>query len=92
MNLELLLSLSCIFSNSQPACIAMGEGYYKYEKLDQIAENVERQYPNFVFSASLLSSIEKRKASVPIYNGSYFSCEFPEGAESKLTVGWNHGF
>lgn len=92
MNLELLLSLTCLISNNKEACISMANGYYKYEKLDEMAKNIEKKYPAFVFTTSLLSSIEQKKVSVPIYNGTYISCEIPAGRESKIFGGWNYGF
>ncbi len=102
MSLELLLSLSCWFSTppyvysnnltNESACLKMGEGYYVYSKLDEQVKEIERNTPHsIIFTATLLSSIEKRKASLPIYGGSYFSVEFPD-RESKVTLGLQHGF
>ena len=92
MNLEILLSISCLVSNHKEACMSMGKAYYYHANLDEISKNIEKQYPAFVFTASLLSSIEKRKASVPIYGGTYFSVELPGNSESKLTFGFSRGF
>lgn len=99
MSLEVLLAISCWYSTTiyteskDNACMKMAEGYYHYEKLDEQVKEIERHIPApFIFTATLLSSIEKRKASVPIYNGSYFGVEAPDNTGAKLTIGFEHGF
>ncbi len=101
MTLELLLASTCYFSTTihteykENACLKAGEAYYHYEHLDEQVKEIERHIPSaFIFTATLLSSIEKRKASVPLYGGTYFSVEFPRSNENTgiATIGFEHGF
>lgn len=94
INLELLLSLSCWFSNSTDACLHLGEAYYKYEKLDEQVKEIERHIPpSLIFTATLFSSIEKRKARIPISNGTYFGIEAGvTSGDVKTVIGVEHGF
>lgn len=99
MTLELLLATSCWFSTSpvytngtENACMKMGESYYHYEKLDEQVKEIEKHIPTpLIFTATLLSSIEKRKASIPIYRGTYFGVEVPNN-DARVFGGYEHGF
>lgn len=100
MNLEVLLALGCWFSTSpiytngkENACMKMAEGYYHYEKLDERVKEIEKNIPaSLIFTATLLSSIEKRKASIPLYHGTYFEIEQPSDNNIKTTIGYEFGF
>ena len=95
MNLEFLLALSCAFSNNKDnACLSMGNAYYKYEKLDERVHEIEKHLPtSVVFTATLLSGLKERKATVPITHGIYFGIEFPTNPnEGKGIIGFQRGF
>ena len=96
MNLELLLSITCLLGQNNDACFQAGTAYYYHQGLDQIAnqvsEKINRKYPAVVFTATLLSNVEQRRLKVPGSHGTYVGWEFPEGRESKLTCGWELGF
>lgn len=99
MSLEVLLTLSCYFSTTvytqskDNACMKAGEAYYVYKHLDTQVKEIERHIPvSFVFTATLLSSIEQKRASIPIYGGTYFGVEVPNNRDDKLTIGFEHGF
>lgn len=83
MELEFLLAMGCLFGNGK-GCESIGEAYYHYAKLDDIAKNVEREYPRFIFASTLLSSVAARKAQVPVYGGINFGIE-PDSKYSNST-------
>jgi hypothetical protein len=96
MTLEMLLAIGCLAGNNSTACGKMGEAYIKYEKIDEIATQInykiERQYPVIIYTTTLLSSVEQRKINVPVTHGIYFGFEFPSNSESKISGGWSYGF
>jgi len=99
MSLELLLSMTCWLSTTvyteskENACIKAGEAYYVYNHLDEQVKEIERHTPiAIIYTTTLLSSVQKRKASVPIYNGTYFGVEVPDNTTGKITIGFEHGF